>query len=175
MLDELGDARRPLVGAGFRCPASWMCRRTPVSAICGSARKDVPIASMLGNALSIAVAIEDDTLAFGLAHHLFGLGRHHQNFLVLAAGRGIGCAAIMDNQVRRGALGNAGKMGHMLCEDPETATGPVCECGRQGWTPARRPRCRIPSKIRHSCARSDGSASASVMSPGVAAAGADAS
>ncbi len=46
----------------------------------------------------------------------------------MAVGDGIGYALILDGKVRRGARGNAGKVGHALL-DPD---GPLCECGRRG-------------------------------------------
>jgi predicted NBD/HSP70 family sugar kinase len=90
--------------------------------------RNVPITRMMSDVLGLSVGIEDDTLGYGLAHQLFGLGQGISNFMALAVGEGIGCASILDGQVRRGSMGNAGKVGHTLIGDD----GPLCECGRRG-------------------------------------------
>lgn len=119
---------RPVIGLGLTMPA----RLDVSSGSCVNSHrfgwKDVPIAALFSEALGYPVAIEDDTLAYGLAHQLFGLGRGERNFLALAVGQGIGCAPIVDGHVRRGELGNAGKVGHLRV----TPDGPLCECGRAG-------------------------------------------
>ncbi|WP_226629643.1 ROK family transcriptional regulator [Alloyangia pacifica] len=121
-------AGRPILGVGLSVPG----RIDPHSGMCIRSHRfdwdEVPIASMLSEALELPVFIEDDTLAFGLAHHMFGFGQACQNFAALAVGDGIGYAVISDAKVRRGALGTAGKVGHVL-HDP---SGPMCECGRRG-------------------------------------------
>ena len=128
MLIDANEIQRPVVGVGMSVPG----RIDPNTGICIRSHRfdwdNVPIGSMLSAEVGLPVYIEDDTLAYGLAHHLFGLGQTCQNFAALAVGDGIGYAVVADAKVRRGALGNAGKVGHVLHDE----NGPVCECGRTG-------------------------------------------
>ena len=120
--------KRPILGVGLSLPA----RVDPDKGICIRSHRlgwnDVPIGPMMREALNLPVFIEDDTLAYGLAHALFGIGQNLGSFCALAVGEGIGCASIIDGQVWRGSLGNAGKVGHVFHQDG----GPFCECGRRG-------------------------------------------
>jgi predicted NBD/HSP70 family sugar kinase len=89
---------------------------------------NVPIAAMIADRVHVPVWVDDDVNSFALAQQLFGLGKHHQTFGVLAIGVGIGCAVVVDGMVHHGASGAAGKLGHTSF-DP---SGPTCECGRRG-------------------------------------------
>lgn len=117
-----------LTGIGFSMPATVDAEH----GICIQSHrflwKNVPFGSMLQQRVNAPVWMEDDTLAFALAQHLFGLGRRHKVFTVLALGVGIGCATVSNGVVQRGAFGRAGKLGHIMHD----AHGPICECGRRG-------------------------------------------
>ena len=116
------------LGVGISVPG----RIDPTSGTCIRSHRmdwdDVPIGPLLAIATNLPVFVEDDTFAYGLAHHMFGLGRMCENFAVLAVGDGIGFATIADAKVWRGSQGIAGKVGHVLYD----ADGPMCECGRRG-------------------------------------------
>lgn len=117
-----------ILGIGLSVPG----RIDPLNGTCIRSNRlgwdDVPIAHLVSAATNIPAFVEDDTLAYGLAHHMFGLGQTCQNFAVLAVGDGIGFATITESKVWRGNLGNAGKVGHVLFNEH----GPMCECGRNG-------------------------------------------
>ncbi|CDI12323.1 Transcriptional regulator protein (plasmid) [Agrobacterium pusense] len=117
-----------LTGVGFSMPGTIDAER----GICIKSHRffweNVPFASMLQERVNVPVWMEDDTLAFALAQHLFGLGRQHKVFTAVAIGVGIGCATVVDGKVQRGAHGHAGKIGHSM-HHPD---GPLCECGRHG-------------------------------------------
>jgi len=119
-----------ILGAGFTSPG----RFDPLSGICLRNHrfgwKNVPIGPMLSETLGMPVFTENDTMAFGLAHHLFGMGQSYASFIAVAVGAGIGCALVSGGEVYRGGRSNAGKVGHVLHNDPEN--GPVCDCGRRG-------------------------------------------
>ncbi|MCB1357925.1 MAG: ROK family transcriptional regulator [Maritimibacter sp.] len=119
---------RPVIGVGLSIPG----RVVPDTGHCIRSHRfgwaDVPIGPMLSREVGLPVYVEDDTMAYGLAHHMFGLGQACENFAALAVGDGIGYAVIMDGKIRQGALGNAGKVGHVMHD----AGGPMCECGRTG-------------------------------------------
>ncbi len=117
-----------LTGVGFSMPGTIDAER----GVCVKSHRflweNVPFASMLQERVNVPVWMEDDTLAFALAQHLFGLGRQHRVFTAVAIGVGIGCATVVDGKVQRGAHGHAGKIGHSLHQ----LGGPTCECGRSG-------------------------------------------
>ncbi|WP_423752248.1 ROK family transcriptional regulator [Agrobacterium tumefaciens] len=117
-----------LTGVGFSMPGTIDAEK----GICIKSHRffweNVPFASMLQERVDAPVWMEDDTLAFALAQHLFGLGRQHRVFTAVAIGVGIGCATVVDGKVQRGAHGHAGKIGHSM----HKIDGPLCECGRHG-------------------------------------------
>lgn len=117
-----------ITGIGFSMPGTIDVE----SGVCVKSHRffweNVPFARMLRERVHVPVWMEDDTLAFALAQHLFGLGRQHKVFTALAIGVGIGCATVVDGTVHRGAHGQAGKLGHVR----HRLDGPLCECGRHG-------------------------------------------
>jgi predicted NBD/HSP70 family sugar kinase len=117
-----------LTGVGFSMPGTIDAEK----GVCIKSHRffweNVPFASMLQERVQVPVWMEDDTLAFALAQHLFGLGRQHRVFSAVAIGAGIGCATVVDGKVQRGAHGHAGKIGHSM----HRPDGPLCECGRHG-------------------------------------------
>ena len=123
-----GRPQRPILGVGWSMPG----RLAVEQGLCIRSLRfkwaDVPIGPMLSEALGLPVFIEDDTLAYGLAHYLFGLGQQQEVFSVLAVGEGLFYATVIAGQVWRGHLGNAGKVGHIV----HAEEGQVCECGRVG-------------------------------------------
>ena len=130
VLEMLAEQQNPPPIAGVGLSVS--SRVDPNTGVCIFSHRlgwnDIPIGPMLSERLGLPVVVEDDTLAFGLAHQMFGLGQNCGTFLALAVGEGIGCAVISDETVRRGSRGEAGKVGHVLHRAP----GPICECGRGG-------------------------------------------
>lgn len=118
----------PVTGIGFSMPGTIDIE----SGICIKSHRflwdNVPFSDMLYRRVQIPVWMEDDTIAFALAQHLFGLGRQCNTFGALAIGVGIGCAAVSNGVVLRGAHGQAGKLGHTI----HRLDGALCECGRRG-------------------------------------------
>lgn len=118
----------PVTGIGFSMPGIIDNR----NGICLKSHRfgwnNVHFAEQLFAKSRIPVWMEDDTIAFALAHHLFGLGRNVGTFIALAIGAGIGSATVADGVVLRGAHGHAGKLGHVK----QHLEGPLCECGQQG-------------------------------------------
>lgn len=91
--------------------------------------KDVPLGSELGDRVPVPVLIDNDLHASTTAELLFGLGRDHDDFLVLGLDKGIGLGIVLNRQVHRGPEGTAGEFGHIPVE-PEN--GPSCTCGARG-------------------------------------------
>ncbi|WP_322047475.1 ROK family transcriptional regulator [Paraburkholderia sp. J67] len=90
--------------------------------------KDVPIATMLGEALGVPVAVDNDANLGALAEWTWGAGRRSDCFLYVACSVGIGGGLVVDGKLHRGANGMAFEIGHVVLD----STGPVCFCGSRG-------------------------------------------
>ncbi|PWC05359.1 ROK family transcriptional regulator [Agromyces badenianii] len=88
----------------------------------------VELGEGLRRALGLPVIVENDVNALAVAERLFGLGRSHDNFLVVTIGTGIGAGIVVDGSVLRAASGGAGEIGHIPISDD----GPRCSCGNHG-------------------------------------------
>jgi len=66
--------------------------------------------------------------AKALAEQWYGVARALEDFVLVDAGVGIGCAIVTQGQLQTGATHLAGEIGHMIV-DPQ---GLPCRCGRRG-------------------------------------------
>ena len=89
--------------------------------------RDVPIAAMLAEIVSVPVWLDNDANAFAVSQHLFGHARGLQNIAAVALGRGVGAGLVAHGRLYRGGGGAAGEFGHNF-----DAKGRRCECGREG-------------------------------------------
>jgi predicted NBD/HSP70 family sugar kinase len=81
----------------------------------------------LSRRLGVPVVVENDVKAAALgAAQLLGL--EDADLAFLSIGTGLAAGLVTGGQVRRGARGAAGEIGHVSI-DPE---GPVCRCGQRG-------------------------------------------
>jgi predicted NBD/HSP70 family sugar kinase len=78
--------------------------------------QDYPLARELQARLGLPVYVENDVNTLTLSEHLFGSGRHHDHFVVITVGRGIGMGMILNGQLYQGARGGAGELGHIVVE-----------------------------------------------------------
>jgi len=93
--------------------------------------RDVPLAAMLAEVVSIPVWVDNDANAFAVSQHLFGPARGLQSIAAIAIGRGIGAGLVVHGRLYRGGSGAAGEFGHNFEE-----RGRHCECGREGCVEA---------------------------------------
>ncbi|WP_214409204.1 ROK family transcriptional regulator [Sphaerisporangium fuscum] len=93
---------------------------------------DLPLRPPLAERLPVPVLIDNDTRASTAGELLFGTGRDHDDFLVLAIGDGVGMGIVLERRVHRGPAGVAGEFGHV----PTSPDGPRCVCGRRGCVDA---------------------------------------
>ncbi|MBZ0279802.1 MAG: ROK family transcriptional regulator [Anaerolineae bacterium] len=77
---------------------------------------NVPMAGLLQARLGMPVTIENDVNTLTLSEHLFGAGRHHQNFIVVTVGRGVGMGMVLQGQLYQGTRGGAGELGHIVID-----------------------------------------------------------
>lgn len=74
----------------------------------------VPLADLLLEEVGLPTLVENDVNALAAAHGWFGLGRHHDSFLTVTLGRGVGLGIVIDGRLYRGPRGGAGELGHTL-------------------------------------------------------------
>ena len=89
----------------------------------------VPLGAMVADALGIKrVLVGNDVAVATLAEHRLGAGRGFDDLLVVFAGSGVGGALVLGGELRGGAHGAAGEIGHVVVVDG----GELCPCGRRG-------------------------------------------
>lgn len=88
----------------------------------------MPIGATLRRALGHPVLIENNVNALSMAERLYGIGREHDDFLVVTIGTGVGAGIVIGGSVMRGASGGGGEIGHT----PVVEDGPLCSCGNRG-------------------------------------------
>jgi glucokinase len=91
---------------------------------------DVPLVSIVSNALDRPAFVDNDATAGALAEWWFGAGRSRgvRHLVYLTISTGVGGGLILDGRVYRGAAGNAGELGHLTVD----YLGRQCGCGRRG-------------------------------------------
>lgn len=88
----------------------------------------VDAACVLSEQVEGPVVVENDATAAAVAEHMMGAARNLNSFCFLYFGTGLGLGLMLDGQVFRGALGNAGEVGHVVVE----RGGRDCACGNKG-------------------------------------------
>jgi predicted NBD/HSP70 family sugar kinase len=117
-----------LLGLGVGVPGSV---DRPGNGVVDSAQlgwNGVELGDALRRAIGLPVIVENNVNALAVAERLFGLGRAHDDFLVVTIGTGVGAGIVVDGSVLRAASGGAGEIGHI----PVSDDGPRCSCGNDG-------------------------------------------
>ena len=91
--------------------------------------QDAPLGKLVGAALGVPVALENDANAAAVGEHILGAGRGTRDMVYLTVSTGIGGGVIASGRLYRGALGGAGEFGHTVIVAGRT---PPCQCGRAG-------------------------------------------
>jgi len=89
---------------------------------------EVPLRSMLGDALGLPVVVDNDANVAALGEVRHGAARGARDALVVTLGTGIGGGIILDGHLYRGAHGYAAEIGHITVSTADT----VCACGESG-------------------------------------------
>jgi glucokinase len=89
---------------------------------------ELPIAAMVADAVDLPVALDNDATCALRAEHAAGAARGAADVALVALGTGVGGAFVLDGELRRGANGFAGEIGHMVVD----VGGVPCVCGRRG-------------------------------------------
>ncbi|MBL8232446.1 MAG: ROK family protein [Bryobacterales bacterium] len=90
--------------------------------------RDVAAGEYLRSKLGCPVRLLNDCRTAALGELQFGAGRNYRDLALFMIGTGIGGGVILDGQVRLGALGAAGELGHQTI----LPDGPLCGCGNRG-------------------------------------------
>ena len=74
------------------------------------------------------VIIENDAVAAAIGEHHHGVARGIDSFVMLYVDEGLGAGLFLGGHLFKGALSNAGEIGHMIVEP----RGRLCPCGNRG-------------------------------------------
>jgi len=90
--------------------------------------RNFPLAERVRSAYNVAVKVDNDANAAGLAEVLWGAARGYKNVFYATVGTGIGSGIILNGRILHGRTGAAGEAGHMGID----VHGPKCPCGKKG-------------------------------------------
>jgi predicted NBD/HSP70 family sugar kinase len=121
------DAPGSLLGVGIGLPGAVADQAVGAVDSPTLGWRDVQVGEFLRRELGVPVLVDNDVNTLAVAERLLGVARDYDSPMIITIGRGIGCAAIVDGTLLRGARGGAGEVGHVPVAD-----GPPCECGGSG-------------------------------------------
>lgn len=125
---DSGGSRRALVGVGVGSPGP-IERKTGRVLFAPNLRwDDVPIVSLLEEALRVPVYLDNDANLAGFGEARYGAARGYENVVYITVSTGIGGGVIAGGQIYHGSHDAAGEVGHMTI----IPDGPVCGCGNRG-------------------------------------------
>ncbi len=133
--DQLGAACAPLLArypvaarAGMTLPGIVSPQEGVLLFAPYSGWRNVPFARLVGDAVGIEVAIENDVNACAWAEYQFGAASGVDSFFWMTVSTGIGGAVVSNGKLLRGAHQMSGEIGHLVVEE----NGAVCGCGNRG-------------------------------------------
>ena len=88
----------------------------------------VPLARLVGEALSVPAVLENDANAAALGEFYAGCGKGHRSLVAVTLGTGVGAGAVLDGKLYTGFNYAAFEAGHMVIHQG----GRPCNCGRRG-------------------------------------------
>lgn len=88
--------------------------------------------SLLRTKLPVPLIVENDANCLALAEFYESCRGKYSSVMAVILGTGMGSGLILDNRLYRGAVGNAGEIGHATID----FGGRPCECGRRGCAEA---------------------------------------
>ncbi len=90
--------------------------------------RDVPLKSLLEEALKVNVTVGNDANLAALGEFCFGDFGGGSNLIYVTVSTGMGCGLILNGELYQGADYSAGEIGHLTVE-PD---GILCSCGNRG-------------------------------------------
>jgi predicted NBD/HSP70 family sugar kinase len=125
--ENLPAGDMPLIGIGVGLPGVVAPGADGITSSSLMHWDELPVASMLAEALNAPVVLDNDVNTLAVAETLVVREPQVDDFLVITLGRGIGLGIVVRDAVYRGAMG-AGEFGHIVVD----REGPLCECGNRG-------------------------------------------
>ena len=128
--DAARAGARPLAGVGISAPGPV----DPVAGMIldppnlGPTFREIPLASLIGDALGLPAFLDRDTQVAALAEGRFGAATGCADFLYVTISTGVGGAIVSDGRLLRGPDGTAGELGHLMV----ARDGAPCGCGMRG-------------------------------------------
>ncbi len=104
---------------------------------------DLPMAKLLKKRYEIPAELRNDVQIAAVGESRFGAGKGCDDFVCIFIGTGIGGALVQGGEIRAGAAGNAGEIGHTTV----VADGRLCGCGGRGHLEAYASRTAITNTI----------------------------
>ncbi len=142
------DLTRVGIGApGTVDPAHGVLRSAPNLDV---GDEPVALAALVGAGLAeagcgeIEVRVDNDVNVAARGEWTCGAGKGHDSLLAVWWGTGIGGGLIIDGEVRTGASGSAGELGHTTY----SADGKICGCGSPGHVEAYAGRAAMEAEAR---------------------------
>jgi glucokinase len=90
--------------------------------------KNLALADLLRRQFKVPTAVGNDVEVATYGEYQFGAGRNSDDLVCVFVGTGIGAAIMRGGQIRRGATGTAGEIGHTIVQ----YGGRLCGCGGRG-------------------------------------------
>ncbi|MBE9638343.1 ROK family transcriptional regulator [Salipiger mangrovisoli] len=131
LVDDLasGHAEERILGVGISLPGPFGIEAMSfVGSTTMEGWSEADIREGLHDTLPYPTFVDGDMSAAAHGERLFGRGTEFRDFFYLYMGVGLGGAMIYNNQVMRGAHGNASEIGHI----PIVLNGEPCSCGNRG-------------------------------------------
>lgn len=135
LVGQLHDLNYAAAGNGYDVVGAGVVTPGIVDADAGVVRyasnldwRDLPLRSILSTRLGLTVAIAHDVRSAGLAEHLLGAARGHDDFVLVTIGTGVSAALITGGHMVTGVGRAAGEFGHI----PMVPGGEKCICGQRG-------------------------------------------
>lgn len=94
----------------------------------GPSFMEIPLASLVGEALGLPAFLDRDTQVAALAEGRFGAAAGCADFIYVTISTGIGGAIVSDGRLLHGPDGTAGELGHLMVD----RDGAPCGCGMRG-------------------------------------------
>lgn len=128
LIDTAGLTRADIDACGISAPGPMDVKHGILEKSPNMVWADVPIRDDLAAAFGLPTVLENDGNAGALVEWFFGAGKGCRDLIYFTMSTGIGGGIIANGQLVRGAIGNAGELGHAILD----IHGPVCGCGMRG-------------------------------------------
>lgn len=123
MVERAPRERPELLGVGIAAPGVTDPETGEVSLAPVVGWTGTPVRHLLEQQLGLHVVVDNDVNAAALAEWRFGDGARYGSFAFVSIGTGVGMGIILDGQIHRGRLNQAGEIGYMVL-DPDWADTP---------------------------------------------------